>query len=57
MTALGVDEHVWQHACPQRRTQYTPGIVDLTAGRPARLLDVVPGRTGKVYADWSAQRT
>ena len=31
------------------------GIVDLTRrnGKPrARLLDLVPGRSGKVYADW-----
>jgi len=56
VTALGVDEHVWQHAGPRRRTQYGTGIVDLSPGRPARLLDVVPGRTGKVYADWIAIR-
>ena len=56
VSALGVDEHVWQHAQPRRRTQYATGIVDLTRGRPARLLDVVPGRTGKVYADWIAER-
>ena len=45
----------WQHAGPRRRTQYATGIVDLT-GRPARLLDIVPGRTGKVYADWITER-
>ena len=59
VTAVGVDEHVWQHAGPGRRTAYGTGIVDLTpvaAGRPARLLDVVPGRTGTVYAAWIAER-
>jgi transposase len=56
VSALGVDEHVWQHAGPRRRTQYATGIVDLTPGRPARLLDVVPGRTGKVYEDWISAR-
>lgn len=30
--------------------------MDLTPGRAARLLDVVPGRSGKVYADWIAGR-
>ena len=38
------------------RGQYATGVVDLTAGRPPRLLDVVPGRTGKVYADWIAEQ-
>ena len=56
VTALGVDEHVWQHAQARRRTQYATGVVDLTPGRPARLLDIVPGRTGRVYADWIAER-
>jgi transposase len=56
VTALGVDEHVWQHAGPRRRTQLATGIVDLTRGRPPRLLEVVKGRTGTVYADWIAER-
>jgi transposase len=30
--------------------------VDVSRGRPPRLLDVVPGRSGKVYADWLAAR-
>lgn len=54
VVGLGVDEHVWQHAGPARRTGYATGIVELSPGRPPRLLDVVPGRTGKVYADWIA---
>jgi transposase len=56
VSGLGVDEHVWQHAGRARRTQFATGIVDLTPGRPPRLLDVVPGRTGKAYADWIAAR-
>ncbi len=56
VTALGVDEHMWAHAGPRRRTQFATGIVDRSPGRPARLLDIVPGRTGKVYADWIAER-
>jgi transposase len=31
-------------------------ITDLTPGRPARLLEVLPGRTGTVYASWLAAR-
>lgn len=58
VTAVGVDEHVWQHAGKRRRGPgFATGIVDITPGRPARLLDVVPGRTGRVYADWLTERT
>ncbi len=53
---LGVDEHPWQHANAHRSTQFATGIVDLTPGRTARLLDVVPGRSGTVYGNWIAQR-
>jgi hypothetical protein len=56
VTALGVDEHVWAHAGPRRRTGYATGIVDISPGRPPRLLEVVSGRTGKAYADWLGQR-
>jgi transposase len=55
VTGLGVDEHVWQRARRTRRTQFATGIVDLSASRRPRLLDVVPGRTGRVYADWLAE--
>lgn len=53
---LGVDEHAWQRAARKRRTQFATGIVDLSPGRPPRLLDVVPGRSGTVYAAWIAER-
>src|SRR5512142_1466953 len=56
VAGLGVDEHVWTHASPSRRTGYATGIVDLTPGQPARLLDVVAGRSGQVYTDWIAER-
>ncbi|MDQ3989118.1 MAG: ISL3 family transposase [Actinomycetota bacterium] len=56
VTAIGVDEHAWQHAGLRRRTQYATGIVDLTPGRPARLLDVVPGRSGAALRAWLAAR-
>ena len=54
---LGVDEHIWHHVDERRRgPKALTGMVDLTrdqAGRTrARLLDLVPGRSGKAYADW-----
>ena len=53
---LGVDEHAWQRASPSRPTQWATGIVDITPGRPARLLDIVKGRSGAAYGDWLGQR-
>lgn len=57
---LGVDEHIWHHRPrPGKGPKELTGIVDLTRrnGRPkARLLDLVPGRSGKAYADWLAVR-
>jgi transposase len=35
---------------------YATGIADLTAGRPARLCDVVAGRSGVVLATWLHER-
>jgi transposase len=57
VTSLGVDEHVWHHVDERKRgPKALTGMVDLTrdqAGRTrARLLDLVPGRSGKAYADW-----
>ena len=37
-------------------TLYATGIADLTPGRPARLLDVVAGRSGRVLRGWLADR-
>jgi transposase len=54
--ALGVDEHAWQRANAHRHTQFATGIVDLTPGRPARLLDVVADRSGDAYGGWLAAR-
>ena len=57
---LGVDEHIWHHRPrPGKPPKELTGIVDLTRhnGRPkARLLDLVPGRSGKAYADWLTGR-
>lgn len=54
--SLGVDEHFWHHANPKTRgPKELTGMVDLTRddqGRVhARLLDLVPGRSKKSYAD------
>jgi transposase len=66
VTRLGVDEHVWHHvselpiADGGRGPKQLTGMVDLTPdsdGKPrARLLDLVPGRSGKAYSDWLDQR-
>jgi len=62
---LGVDEHIWHHAPrPGKGPKELTGMVDLTRRidtkgqlRPsARLLDLVPGRSGAAYAGWLAER-
>ncbi|WP_420485509.1 ISL3 family transposase [Intrasporangium calvum] len=67
VATLGVDEHVWHHVSPRRRgPKELTGMVDLT-GHPdpkkpdkvvvrARLLDLVPGRSGTVYKAWLIER-
>ncbi len=57
--SLGVDEHVWKHTgFPSERM--VTGMVDHTrdqSGKPrARLLDLVPGRSGSVYKAWLETR-
>lgn len=56
VSAIGVDEHVWQRGAGGRPTAFATGIVDLTPGRPARLLDLVEGRSGAVLRGWLAAR-
>ena len=60
MRVLGVDEHVWHHQDRRRRgPRELTGIVDLTRGEDhptARLLDLVPGRSGTVYKNWLEER-
>jgi transposase len=57
---VGVDEHIWHHQPrPGKGPKEQTGIVDLTSRNgktKARLLDLVPGRSGKVYADWLRSR-
>ena len=61
VTTLGVDEHLWHHVSPRRRgPKELTGMVDLTRDKNgkvhARLLDLVPGRSKKAYADWLTER-
>ncbi|WP_258185091.1 MULTISPECIES: ISL3 family transposase [unclassified Bifidobacterium] len=54
---VGVDEHVWRHT--RHGNRYVTVIVDLTPrrhDRPARLLDMVEGRSEKAFASWLAER-
>ena len=55
---LGVDEHVWRHT--RHGDKYVTVIIDLTPIRdgtgPARLLDMVQGRSKAVFKAWLAQR-
>ena len=58
MTTIGVDEHSWRHV--RRKSKYVTVIIDLTPVRngsgPARLLDMVEGRSKAVFKDWLAAR-
>ena len=55
---IGVDEHVWRHT--RRGDKYVTVIIDLTPARnktgPARLLDMVEGRSKAVFKQWLAAR-
>lgn len=55
--AVGVDETAFLRATGAHPTLFATGIADLTPGRPARLLDVVEGRSGTVLAEWLAEQT
>jgi transposase len=56
VTAVGVDETAYLRASGTHPTLFATGIADLTPDRPARLLDVVGGRSGTVLAAWLAER-
>ena len=66
VSMLGVDEHVWHHTSTKpedeggRGPKELTGMVDLTRdakGRVrARLLDLVPGRSGAAYTQWLQAR-
>src|SRR5690606_24739472 len=50
VTALGLDETLFARTGPWRTQQWCTSIVDV--GRPAQLLDVVPGRTAAGPSAW-----
>ncbi len=58
VTVVGVDEHVWRHT--RRGDKYVTVIVDLTPIRkrtgPARLLDMVEGRSKQAFKQWLTAR-
>ena len=55
---IGVDEHCWRHT--RRGDTYVTVIIDLTPIRdgtgPARLLDMVEGRSKQVFKTWLGER-
>lgn len=57
-TVLGVDERVWHHT--RRGDKYVTVVIDLTPIKdgtgPARLLDMVPGRSKKTFKQWLTSR-
>jgi transposase len=56
---LGVDEHVWRHT--RWGNRYVTVVIDLTPvadGKgPARLLDMVPGRSKQTFITWLEAQT
>jgi transposase len=58
VAVIGVDEHVWRHT--RRGDKYVTVIIDLTPIRdgtgPARLLDMVEGRSKQAFKQWLADR-
>ena len=58
MRVIGVDEHVWRHT--PYGVKCVTVILDLTPIRdrigPSRLLDMVPGRSKKVFTTWLTSR-
>lgn len=58
VAVVGVDEHVWRHT--RRGDKYVTVIIDLTPIRegtgPARLLDMVEGRSKAAFKTWLSER-
>ena len=58
VAVIGVDEHVWRHT--RLGDKYVTVIIDLTPIRdgtgPARLLDMVAGRSKQAFKTWLANR-
>jgi transposase len=58
VSAIGVDEHVWRHT--RGGDKFVTVIIDLTPLRdgtgPARLLDMVEGRSKQAFKTWLTER-
>src|SRR4051794_11340643 len=58
VAVIGVDEHAWRHT--RKGDKYVTVIIDLTPIRdgtePARLLDMVEGRSKQAFQTWLAGR-
>jgi transposase len=58
---IGVDEHKWAHVRGAQADGFVTVITDLTAAvagqGPARLLDMVPGRSAAAMSGWLAARS
>jgi len=58
VAVIGVDEHVWRHT--RRGDKYVTVIIDLTPVRdktgPARLLDMIEGRSKQAFQQWLADQ-
>lgn len=58
VAVIGVDEHCWRHT--RKGDKYVMVVIGLTPVRdgkgPARLLDMVEGRSNQVFATWLAER-
>jgi transposase len=58
VAVIGVDEHCWRHT--RRGDKFVTVIIDLTPVRertgPARLLDMVEGRSKQTFKQWLADR-
>jgi transposase len=58
VAVIGVDEHVWRHT--RKGDKYVTVIIDLTPIRsgtgPARLLDMVEGRSKAAFKAWLSNR-
>jgi len=56
---LGVDEHVWRHT--RWGNRYVTVVIDLTpvadGTGPARMLDMVPGRSKQTFINWLEAQT
>ena len=59
VAVIGVDEHAWRHT--RFGEKYVTVVIDLTPVRdgtgPARLLDMVPGRSKQVFKTWLEAQT